>query len=99
MTRPRALAAGSAIAIGVWVLGCGGQPDAERRGDAAYGRGQWAEALREYRSLAGDKADPRVWAKAGSAALHAGELTRAADAYLHLAGEDGDRAVAGDRQP
>lgn len=91
MTRPGALAAGSAIAIAVWVLGCGGQPDAERRGDAAYGRGQWAEALREYRSLAGDKADPRVWAKAGSAALHAGELTRAADAYLHLAGEDPTR--------
>jgi tetratricopeptide (TPR) repeat protein len=87
---PRALAAGSAIAA-VWVLGCGNQPGAERRGDEAYGRGQWAEALREYGSIAGDKTDPRVWAKAGAAALHAGELTRAADAYLHLAGEDPTR--------
>ena len=84
------MAAGSAIAA-VWLLGCGGQPDAERRGDAAYGRGQWAEALSAYRALGGKKAEPRIWAKIGSAALHAGELPRAADAYLHLAGEDPTR--------
>jgi hypothetical protein len=91
VSGPRALAAGSAIAAAVWVLGCGGQPNAERRGDAAYGRGQWAEALAEYRSLGGNKVDPRIWAKTGAAALHAGELARAADAYLHLAGEDPTR--------
>jgi hypothetical protein len=84
---PRALAAAAATAVAAWTLGCGGQPDAERRGDAAYSQGQWARALAEYRAV-GDKAEPRVWAKTAAAALHAGELGRAADAYLHLAGED-----------
>lgn len=90
MRTPPALAAGAATAAAVWMLGCGGQPDAERRGDVAYSQGQWASALAEYRSI-GDKADPRVWAKTAAAALHAGELGRAADAYLHLAGEDPTR--------
>ena len=82
MRAPRALAAGAATAAAAWMLGCGGQPDAERRGDAAYSQGQWSRALAEYRSI-GDKADPRVWAKTAAAALHADELGRAADAYLH----------------
>jgi hypothetical protein len=81
--------AAAAAAAAVWTLGCG-QPDAERRGDAAYSQGQWARALAEYRSI-GAKAEPRVWAKAAAAALHAGELGPAADAYLHLAGEDPTR--------
>ncbi len=72
--------------------GCGGSADGERRGDDAYGRGQYAEALREYRSVAGGTAAPRVYAKAGAAALRAGDLREAADAYLHLAGEDPSRA-------
>jgi hypothetical protein len=87
---PRALAAGAAMAAAVWTLGCGGQPDAERRGDAAYSQADWSGALAEYRSI-GAKAEPRVWAKTAAAALHAGELGRAADAYLHLAGEDPTR--------
>jgi hypothetical protein len=90
VSAPRALAAAAATAAAVWTLGCGGQPDAERRGDAAYAQGQWTRALAEYRSV-GDKAAPRVWAKTAAAALHAGELGRAADAYLHLAGEDPTR--------
>jgi hypothetical protein len=72
---------------------CGGAGDAERRGDVAYGQGQFALALKEYRSLAGEQAHPRVWAKVGAAALHAGELDEAADAYLHLAGEEPGRAA------
>jgi hypothetical protein len=87
---PRALAAGAAMAAAAWTLGCGGQPDAERRGDAAYSQADWSRALAEYRSI-GAKAEPRVWAKTAAAALHAGELGRAADAYLHLAGEDPTR--------
>lgn len=84
--RRRALAAALACAA------CGGgAADAERLGDEAYGRGQYAQALEQYRSLAGDEAAPRVWAKAGAAALHTGELDEAADAYLHLAGEDPGR--------
>jgi hypothetical protein len=82
-----------------WVLAaaaactaCGGAADGERRADEAYGRGEYAQALKEYTALAGAKADPRIWAKTGAAALHAGDLRAAADAYLHLAGEDPSRA-------
>jgi tetratricopeptide (TPR) repeat protein len=57
----------------------------------AYGQGHYEQALAEFRSIAGGKADPRVWAKTGAAALHAGDLARAAEAYLHLAGEDPTR--------
>jgi tetratricopeptide (TPR) repeat protein len=82
-----------------WVLAaalacaaCGHAGDAERRGDAAYGLGQFAEALRQYRSVAAGHASATIWAKVGAAALHSGELGEAADAYLHLAGEDPARA-------
>jgi tetratricopeptide (TPR) repeat protein len=71
---------------------CGAGADAERRGDQAYGLGQYAQALEEYRSLAAGKASARVWAKVGAAALRSGDLGQAADAYLHLAGEDPGRA-------
>jgi tetratricopeptide (TPR) repeat protein len=70
---------------------CGGAADSERRGDEAYGRGQYAQALKEYRLLLGGKAHPRIWAKAAAAALRTGDLPEAADAYLHLAGEDPSR--------
>jgi tetratricopeptide (TPR) repeat protein len=81
-----------AIAAAMACAACGGAADAERRGDEAYGRGQYAQALKEYRSLAGGKAHPRIWAKTGAAALRTGDLREAADAYLHLAGEDPTRA-------
>lgn len=80
-----------ALAAAVACAACGGGTDAERRGDEAYARGQYAQALKEYRSLAGEKAPARVWAKAGAAALHSGDLAEAVDAYLHLAGEAPDR--------
>jgi hypothetical protein len=82
-----------------WVLAaalacaaCGGTADAERRGDEAYGAGQFEQALREYRTLTDGAAPARVWAKVGAAALRSGNLGEAADAYLHLAGEDPGRA-------
>ncbi|HEX6668368.1 MAG TPA: hypothetical protein VF061_02350 [Gemmatimonadales bacterium] len=81
-----------ALAAALACAACGGATDAERRGDEAYGRGQYAEALREYRSLADGDASARIWAKLGAAALHSGDLGDAADAYLHLAGEDPGRA-------
>lgn len=80
-----------ALAAAAVSAACGGAGDGERRGDEAYGRGQYAQALKEYRSLAGGKADPRIYAKTGAAALRTGELREAADAYLHLAGEDPSR--------
>lgn len=43
--------------------------------------------------MAGQQASARVWAKMGAAALHNGDLVEAVDAYLHLAGEDPDRAA------
>ena len=79
------------IAALLAATGCGGAADGERRGDEAYGRAQFAEALREYRSVAGGTAAPRLYAKVGAAALRAGDLSEAADAYLHLAGEDPSR--------
>lgn len=82
-----------------WVLtaalacaACGSGADAERRGDEAYGQGQHEQALREYRTLTDGNASARVWAKVGAAALRSGNLGEAADAYLHLAGEDPGRA-------
>ncbi len=80
-----------AIAAALVSAACGGADDRERRGDEAYGRGQYAQALEEYRSLAGEKAPARIWATAGAAALRTGDLREAADAYLHLAGEDPTR--------
>ncbi len=80
-----------ALAAAVACAACGGAADAERRGDEAYGRGQYVEALRHYRTLTDGDAEARVWAKLGAAALHDGQLGEAADAYLHLAGEDPDR--------
>jgi tetratricopeptide (TPR) repeat protein len=75
-----------------------GATDRERRGDEAYARGQFAEALEIYQGLPDGEAEPRILAKTGAAALRAGRLAEATDAYLHLAGEDptrGAEAAAG----
>jgi len=77
--------------------GCGGG-DGERRADEAYARGQYGEALAIYRDLSAAGSEPRVLAKIGASALHAGQLGEATDAYLKLAGEDptrGREAAAG----
>lgn len=69
-----------------------GSTDRERRGDEAYARGQFAEALAIYQGLSGGDTESRILAKAGAAALRAGRLDEATDAYLHLAGEDPTRS-------
>jgi tetratricopeptide (TPR) repeat protein len=74
------------------VAACGGAGDHERLGDEAYSQGQYSEALAQYTSVLGAKPDARVWAKAGAAALHGGELDKATDAYLRLAADDPTRA-------
>jgi tetratricopeptide (TPR) repeat protein len=76
----------------VLVSGCGQDGNHERQGDTAYGAGQFPRALAEYRAALKDSPDARIWAKAGAAALHTGDLEAAADAYLRLAAEDPTRA-------
>lgn len=80
------------------VAGCGGASGHERLGDQAYGAGRWTEALAEYRMLPKARVGATVLAKTGAAALHAGELRQAAEAYARLAGEDptrGEEAAEG----
>jgi tetratricopeptide (TPR) repeat protein len=75
-----------------------GKADTERRGDEAYAQGRYDEALATYRSLSAEESEPRVLAKVAAAALRAGQLREATEAYLRLAGEDptrGREAAAG----
>lgn len=75
------------------LLACGEARDHERKGDRAYGESRYAQALAEYRLVLAEDPDPRVWAKAGAAALHVGNLEVASDAYLRLAAEDPTRVA------
>jgi tetratricopeptide (TPR) repeat protein len=82
----------AAVLGGALILtACGGVSDHERLGDEAYGQGRFNQALGEYRAALARDADARLWAKAGAAALRAGNLETAADAYLRLAAEDPTR--------
>ena len=87
------------VLLAVLLVGIGcGQADTERRGDEAYAQGRYGEALATYRSLSAEESEPRVLAKVGAAALRAGQLREATEAYLRLAGEDptrGREAAAG----
>jgi tetratricopeptide (TPR) repeat protein len=74
------------------LIGCGHGDDHEARGDEAYGEGRFGVALSEYQAALKKSPDSRVWAKAGAAALHTGDLEIASDAYLRLAAEDPTRA-------
>jgi tetratricopeptide (TPR) repeat protein len=76
----------------VSVSGCGRAGDHERLGDEAYGAGRYTDALAEYRTAVAKDPDARLWAKTGSAALHAGNLEVGSDAYLRVAAEDPTRA-------
>jgi tetratricopeptide (TPR) repeat protein len=74
------------------LLSCGQRGDHEAAGDQAYGAGKYSQALAEYRAALERSPESRVWAKAGAAALHTGDLSVASDAYLRLAAEDPSRA-------
>ncbi len=80
------------VAAALVLAACGGAGDHEKTGDLAYGEGRYADALAEYRSIAGPNSDARLWAKFGAAALHTGDLRQASEAYLRLAGDDTKRA-------
>lgn len=72
---------------------CGGTAaDHERLGDNAYAAGEYGTALEEYRAASGPKADARLWAKLGAAALKTEDLNEALDAYQQLAEKDETRA-------
>jgi tetratricopeptide (TPR) repeat protein len=74
------------------LLACAGSAaDHERLGDTAYGQAEFATALGEYRAVAREGADPRIWAKLGAAALKAGEYREAAEAYGKLVAMDRTR--------
>jgi tetratricopeptide (TPR) repeat protein len=80
------------------LVACSGASDHERLGDQAYGQARYDEALTEYRAVLGSHPDARVWAKAGAAALRAGNLRQASTAYVRLAAADptrGDEAAEG----
>jgi tetratricopeptide (TPR) repeat protein len=83
----------SALLTCLLLAACGAARDHERRGDQAYGESRYALALAEYQSALAQDPDPRVWAKAGAAALHIGNLEVASEAYLRLAAEDPTRAA------
>ncbi len=78
-------------AVALAVIACGGAGDRERLGDQAYGEAHYSEALTLYTAVLGSNPDARLWAKAGAAALHGGELQQASDAYIRLAAEDPSR--------
>ena len=88
-SRPR-LASGALLLV--TIAACGRHGDTERRGDAAYGEGNYGMALSEYRTAVAKDPDARVWAKVGAAALRTGNLEVASNAYLRLAAEDPTRA-------
>jgi tetratricopeptide (TPR) repeat protein len=80
---------------GWWVLllaACGGTAaDHERLGDNAYAAGEYSTAIEEYRAASGPKADARLWAKLGAAAVKTEDLNEALDAYQQLAEKDETR--------
>jgi tetratricopeptide (TPR) repeat protein len=78
----------------VLLAGCAGSAaDHERLGDTAYGLGDFTTAMGEYRAVAHDASNGRVWAKLGAAALKAGEFREAAEAYSKLAAADQTRII------
>jgi tetratricopeptide (TPR) repeat protein len=89
--KPRRSGILRAMLSAVIISGCGQVGDHERRGDEAYGEGRYGEALAEYRTALAKDPDARVYAKAGAAALHTGNLEIASDSYLRLAAEDPTR--------
>lgn len=76
------------------LAGCAGAAaDHERLGDRAYGERHFADALVEYRLARKQGPTAQLRAKAGAAALHAGELVAAAEEYRALAEEGGAQRV------
>jgi tetratricopeptide (TPR) repeat protein len=89
--RSRAIRSVLAMAV---TIGCARSAvDHETLGDRAYVQGSYAEALTEFRLalLQGQGSPARLRAKAGAAALWAGDLQGAVQEYGQLARADGQR--------
>jgi tetratricopeptide (TPR) repeat protein len=82
----------AALILAGSLVGCRQAGSHERRGDQAYGEGNYSAALSEYQSAVADDPDARVWAKVGAAAMRTNNLELASNAYLRLAAEDPTRA-------
>ncbi len=85
----------SRISLGVIVLlaSCPGPAaDHERLGDRAYRENRFDVALAEYLTAQATNERPRIWAKAGSAALRSKNYRAAVDAYARLGSSDPARA-------
>jgi tetratricopeptide (TPR) repeat protein len=67
--------------------------DHERLGDRAYREGRFVAALAEYRAAGRSRGGARLYAKVGSAALHARDLGTAIDAFATLKEADPSRAA------
>ena len=76
------------------MVGCGGAAaDHDRLGDRHYREGRYAPALAEYRAAQRTTPRPEVWAKAGAAALRAGDAMAAVDAFERLGTGDPARVA------
>lgn len=78
------------LVLGLAACG-GGGADPELLGDRAYGAGKFSAAAAHYGAALAKHPGGRLWAKAGAASLHAGDLARAGQAYAHLGTEDPTR--------
>jgi tetratricopeptide (TPR) repeat protein len=67
---------------------CARSDGTEREGDASYAAGRYSAAAAAYRQVAGPGAPGRVLAKLGQAALRAGDIELAVQAWLRLGEED-----------
>ncbi len=77
----------SLLATLALVACAGAAADHEKLGDRAYAERHFADALVEYGLAIKQDATPRLRAKAGAAAMHAGDLVTAAEQYRRLAEE------------
>lgn len=68
----------------LWLGACRGAVDPVAEGDRLYRSGAFAEALASYRLAAGPSAPAGRWARLGAAALRAGDVASALEAYEEL---------------
>ncbi len=76
------------VGLGLLLSGCATSPTGHhltvltRKAEVAYDKGQIAQALADYRSLAGRLHDPTVWTRVGNLYALEGHPQKAVHAYL-----------------